>query len=58
MASEFVSYVGRLISVRSVVQLYPGPFHKTQKSKVLDNPRVAGVCRIGTVVTRCRVNRV
>ena len=25
MASEFVSYVGRLISVRSVVQLYPGP---------------------------------
>jgi hypothetical protein len=26
MASEFVSYVGRLISVRSVVQLYPGPY--------------------------------
>jgi hypothetical protein len=25
MASEFGSYVGRLISVRSVVQLYPGP---------------------------------
>ena len=26
MASEFVSYVGTLISVRSVVQLYPGPY--------------------------------
>ena len=25
MASEFVSYVGHLISVRSVVQLYPRP---------------------------------
>jgi len=29
MASEFGSYVGRLISVRSVVQLYPGPYVET-----------------------------
>ena len=29
MASEFVSYVGRLITVRSVVQRYPGPFVRT-----------------------------
>jgi hypothetical protein len=29
MASVFVSYVGRLISVRSVVQLYPGPLIPT-----------------------------
>src|SRR5512133_3355253 len=45
MASEFVSYLGRLISVRSAVQLYLGPFVRTVRPVVTSV--IAGRVRFG-----------